>query len=125
MGEHAAPRRPLVGVRTAAVLLGAFFGLACGLLDHGAGASAGRALTVGVISGLVAAVVALVVGRRLRVLARTPRAVVLAACSGAAAAFLVALSDGGSTTRAILTGALLALAVGIASFTLATPPRRR
>ncbi|NJQ05198.1 hypothetical protein HCN56_06310, partial [Streptomyces lonarensis] len=45
--------------------------------------------------------------------------------AGAGAAFLVALSDGGSTGRALLTGALLAVAVGTATLTLSTPPRRR
>ncbi|NJP66730.1 hypothetical protein [Streptomyces spiramenti] len=125
MGQHAAPRRPLVGTRTGAVLLGALYGLACGLLDHGAGASSARALTVGVVAGVVAAVVALAVGRRLPVLPRVPRAVVTAACAGAGAAFLVALSDGGSTARAISTGVLLAVAVGVATLTLSTPPRRR
>ncbi|MFX4291817.1 hypothetical protein [Streptomyces bohaiensis] len=125
MGQHAAPRRTGVGTRTGAVLLGALYGLACGLLDHGAGAAAGRALTVGVVAGLVVAVVALVVGRRFRVLPRLPRAVVAAACAGAGAAFLVALSDGGSTGRAVLTGVLLALAVGTATLTLTAPPRRR
>ncbi|NJQ07811.1 hypothetical protein HCN56_20025, partial [Streptomyces lonarensis] len=86
MGQHAAPRRPVVGTRTGAVLLGALYGLACGLLDHGAGAAAGRAVTLGVVAGLVVAVVALAVGRRLPVLPRAPRAVVAAACAGAGAA---------------------------------------
>lgn len=125
MGQHAAPRRPVVGTRTGAVLLGAVYGLACGLLDHGAGSGAGRAVTLGVVAGLVAAVVALAVGRRLPALPRAPRAVVAAACAGAGAAFLVALSDGGSAGRAVLTGALLAVAVGVATLTLSTPPRRR
>lgn len=125
MGAHAAPRRrSLFGPGSAALLLGAGYGVAAGLLDRDAGASTTRAVTLGVIAGAVLALVAVVIGRRLVLLPRIPRAGVLGACVGAAAAFLVGLSADGTTMRALITGLLLALAVGLATFALSAPRRR-
>lgn len=125
MGAHAAPRgRGRPGPGTAALLLGAGYGLAAGLLDRDAGAGPTRAVTLGVAAGAVVALVAAVIGRRLAVLPRTPRAGVLGGCVGAAAAFLVGLSAAGTTGRALLTGLLLAAAVGLAAFALGPPQRR-
>lgn len=125
MGAHAAPRRrTLFGATAWALLLGVLYGVAAGLLDSDAGATAGRAVSLGLGAGAVAAATALAVGRRLRMLPPIPRAGVLGGCLGAGAAFLVGISARGSTPRALITGLLLALAVGLASYALTTPRRR-
>jgi hypothetical protein len=125
MGAHAAPRgRRLFGPGAAVVLLGAAYGFAAGWLDRDAGASLSRAVTVGVASGALLALVTLIIGRRLALLPRIPRAGVAGACVGAAAAFLVGLSADGSTARALTAGLLLALATGLAVFALSAPRRR-
>lgn len=119
MGAHAAPPgagRRWFGRTSAALALGTCYGVLAGVVDRNAGASAGRSVLLGIAAGLVFAVVVRSVAGQVPELSRGPRATVLGTCAGAAAAFVVGLAGGAGVVRAVLTGVLLALAVGLAVY---------